>query len=396
MSVVVNILQKNKKTKKIGLNFLKSFTKEEGLYYGVPNNAYVIDEYKGQEDLRTTLFILYDQNIYGRGFSFLVKDNYDIELVLNYPSTKRDIEIFYKFIKNFCKNFKLDHFLQEDEEYSIDKIEELKEESIMFNQNIMKKMLKPNLTIFGCIYPIVLEEEFIKTLEKAQDDKVQNLFEEYLNMKQTIDCYFAKPLIYENKNDDKYLAKYVLTKDVPSIFPTNTYLPFGYNQNLKDNIRSWSVSLVDYKNDKYQVIKDISYDSFCKIIDISKYKKFDEKHIIITFDNNILSLINKDEINKAKKKMEEWLLHPNELGKKPSKLEYTNSFIDEFEDTCYIFKFKKNTLSKWTLGIVSESGTFSNMQKYSKRTEIKDAKEMLEVIKNYWKEQAKNIKINKD
>lgn len=38
---------------------------------------------------------------------------------------------------------------------------------------------------------------------------------------------------------------------------------------------------------------------------------------------------------------------------------------------------------------VSESGTFSEMKEYNKKTEIEDAQKILEMLKNYWKEMAK-------
>lgn len=380
MSVVVNISQNENKVKKIGLKFLETFANTQGLYYGILNNAYVIEGYKGENDIRNKLFVLYDKNIYGRGFSFLVKENYDIELVLNAPSLKIDIEIFYKFIKNFCLNFKIDKFYQEDLEYDIEKIENLKEESIKFNQSLIKIMLKPNLTIFGCIYPIVLEESFIKRIEKVKDEEAYDLFSKYLDTLQKKDCYFAKPLIYGKKDEDRYLAKYVLTKNVPSIFPVTTYLPFGYNQQLKKNIDSWTVSLVDLKNDKYEIIQDMLYDDFIKAINLSKYEKFDEKHVIITFDDNMLESIKKNAIKQAKNKIEEWLSNKQRLGKKPNTLKYTNNITDENKETYYIFKFKKNIIGKWIIGIASKKVAFSNMKEYNKNTEIKDAKELLEIL----------------
>jgi len=98
-----------------------------------------------------------------------------------------------------------------------------------------------------------------------------------------------------------------------------------------------------------------------------------------------------EEIKKAMLELENWLSDSHELGKKPSKIEYTNSFVDEDGIKCMIFKYKKNMLSKWLLGIVSESGTFSEMKEYNKKTEIEDAKMILEMLKNYWREMAKKM-----
>ena len=50
-----------------------------------------------------------------------------------------------------------------------------------------------------------------------------------------------------------------------------------------------------------------------------------------------------------------------------------------------IFKFKKSFFGKWLLGIVSESGTFSEMKEYNSSTETEDAKSLLHILKEYWK-----------
>ena len=47
--------------------------------------------------------------------------------------------------------------------------------------------------------------------------------------------------------------------------------------------------------------------------------------------------------------------------------------------------------SKWLLGIVSESGTFSEMQEYHKESELEDATRILEMLKAYWKQQADSL-----
>lgn len=98
-----------------------------------------------------------------------------------------------------------------------------------------------------------------------------------------------------------------------------------------------------------------------------------------------------DEIKGAMLELEGWLSDPHELGCKPAKIEYTNSFVDEDGIRCMIFKYKKAILGKWLLGIVSESGTFSEMQEYNKDTEIEDAKKILDMLKNYWRELAKKM-----
>lgn len=93
-------------------------------------------------------------------------------------------------------------------------------------------------------------------------------------------------------------------------------------------------------------------------------------------------------IEEAKTELIGWLAHPAELGKAPAKIEYVNAFEDEDGISCLIFKYKKSLLGRWLLGIVSESGTFSEMQEYKQETERADAEKLLEYLKDYWKKQA--------
>lgn len=90
----------------------------------------------------------------------------------------------------------------------------------------------------------------------------------------------------------------------------------------------------------------------------------------------------------AKNRLAEWLSDERELGARPAKMEYVESFVDEDEIACMIFKYKKSLFSKWMLGIVSDSGVFSEMQEFRQDTAVQDAKACLEFLKSYWKNLA--------
>lgn len=99
----------------------------------------------------------------------------------------------------------------------------------------------------------------------------------------------------------------------------------------------------------------------------------------------------------AQKAMSEWLSHPQELGKAPAKIECAGSF-DLHEMHYYMFKYKKGLLGKWLLGVcggyeddeLEHCGhVFSNMSEYNERTALEDAKQMVEMIRSYWMEQAR-------
>ena len=121
MSILVNIKQNPKNLKKIGLKFIKKIATAENLCFGVLNEACSFDEYEGGEDIRNQLLILFSRKSYGRGMSLTIDDNYNLELVLNFPATQTDINNFYKIIKNICKKLKTETFLQEETKYKVDK-----------------------------------------------------------------------------------------------------------------------------------------------------------------------------------------------------------------------------------------------------------------------------------
>ena len=90
-----------------------------------------------------------------------------------------------------------------------------------------------------------------------------------------------------------------------------------------------------------------------------------------------------------KQQVIEWLEHPHELGKKPSKIEFTKEFTNEDGVECKIFKYKKSIFSPWMLAIHSDSGVFSEMETYNEATEVEDAERLMELLNQYWKEMAK-------
>lgn len=107
--------------------------------------------------------------------------------------------------------------------------------------------------------------------------------------------------------------------------------------------------------------------------------------------------MNTEQMKAAKNAMIEWLSHPHELGKAPAKIECAGSF-DLHEMHYYMFKYKKGLLGKWLLGVcggydgdeLEHCGhVFSNMSEYNESTALEDAKQMVEMIRSYWMEQAR-------
>lgn len=95
--------------------------------------------------------------------------------------------------------------------------------------------------------------------------------------------------------------------------------------------------------------------------------------------------------------MEEWLSHPQELGKKPARLEIAGGF--ELHGLhYYIFKFKRTMLSPWKVAVCGGYGgdglghcghIFSEMEPYDPVDAQEKCVAMVEKIRQYWMERAK-------
>lgn len=94
--------------------------------------------------------------------------------------------------------------------------------------------------------------------------------------------------------------------------------------------------------------------------------------------------------------MEEWLSHPQELGKKPAKLEIAGEF-DLYDLHYYIFKFKKSVFDSWRVAVcggyegdsLGHCGhIYSEMELYDPSTAEEKCVAMVEKIRQYWMERA--------
>lgn len=107
--------------------------------------------------------------------------------------------------------------------------------------------------------------------------------------------------------------------------------------------------------------------------------------------------MNTKQMQAAKIAMIEWLSHPQELGKAPVKIECVGN-IDLHEMTYYIFKYKKTSFGKWLLGVCGgyegDGGehcghVYSEMEEYDEDSAVEKATEMIEKLRSYWMDQAK-------
>ena len=107
--------------------------------------------------------------------------------------------------------------------------------------------------------------------------------------------------------------------------------------------------------------------------------------------------MNASQMTAAQLMMHTWLSHPSELGKAPRNLQCMGEF-DHHELHYYIFRFKKNLLSPWMVGVAggyegnsleSAGHVFSHMRPYKEQNAEADCKAMVDLLRAYWMNQAK-------
>ena len=114
--------------------------------------------------------------------------------------------------------------------------------------------------------------------------------------------------------------------------------------------------------------------------------------------------MNEKQLVAATKNMIEWLAHPSELGHNVAKISLYDTFILDGL-TYYVFKYKERLIgSKWMLGVcggyeensLENCGhTFSEMQEFNEESAIEDSIKLVNLVKDYWIEEAKKIEERK-
>lgn len=369
MSVFVNIRQNKENPKKIGHKFLAQFAEAENLVYGVPNEAWVFTLYEGKNDIRNQLFMLYDPYRIARGFTFYLDGDCNIEMSLNLPCAEEDIAHFYHAVGALCKSCRVDSFEQEGEPHALSDIPALQEENILFNRRLIHEDIEENLTIFGSIYPIVIEDELYPKLRNSDEASAAKIFGDYLHEKQKDRYYFAKPALYKNDSNGMLNAYYTLTEDTPSIFPLNPHLPYGYNQENRELIENWRVGFAVKSGADYDMLGILDFDKVREIFDFDSCPKFDKAHIIVNAVGERLEKARRLIIENETAKLVSWL---GEKKIKTDKIEYV-----EKHGYVYLFKFKKGFLGKWQLAITGSGGAHSEFKPFNPETAKADADEML-------------------
>ncbi|MDE7327129.1 MAG: DUF4261 domain-containing protein [Lachnospiraceae bacterium] len=107
--------------------------------------------------------------------------------------------------------------------------------------------------------------------------------------------------------------------------------------------------------------------------------------------------MNTEQRDAAQQEMIRWLSGPLELGREPAQIECVGTF--KLRGLCYyIFRFKKNAGSRWTLGVCGgyKDGSlehcghiFSEPEEYGEVDAAKRSAHLVKRVNQYWKEQAR-------
>ena len=392
MSNVVRIRQDQETLQTIDLSFLKEWLMRQQLYFGVLNEAYALENYeKTDADIRGIRFVIFDRQCFGRGFQLLVEEDYDLELTLNAFATERDVQSFFLGIRDLCEELAVDEFEQEGERCFLDQIDAPYKELIKQNRWLVKHRLQERTTIFGCIYPIMIEESLIRHLALLEEPAAYRLYERYLDEKQHVEAYYGKPVVL--KEGSERTARYPLVEGALTILPLEGDWPQAYQLHELPQIQSWSVFLLKKKGEEGDLRREanIPYAEFMKLVRPMKCPHFDAAHLLVAYDEALDREVRAWQREQGKKRMIRWLSNERELGGPSARVEFVSAFTDADDVRCAIYKYKKSRFDRWLLGITSERGTFSEFREYREECAQEDARELLERLKTFWKRKAQEI-----
>lgn len=245
----------------------------EELSYGIGDECQRLDE--GKEGDYT---IIFDPENIGRGFDISF-DGTTVEMHLNYPNSRHDIELFYMMVSRVCGLQGAKTFLYEDEKHDLSEIERLIQQDIDASRSGLRSAMTMfeeegnHLTIFGVMHPLVMGE---KEIAEIGDDI--DKFGQWLNEKQQLDAYYAAPHFYQ-KQDGTLFGSYAIGAGIASIVPTTPEKPLFADKDM--TVDHWYVLLgnSDESKRKNDGIRAIPYDKMIESVQKSEY--YDADHIVV-------------------------------------------------------------------------------------------------------------------
>lgn len=280
--------------------FKAALTEEDlcpaGLQTGHWNHAGVLDE--GPDPGGR---VVYDPRRPGRGcyVSAVPGEKERAALRQNLTCTPRDLEVLYSLTERICRAWKTDRFEQDGAPCRLSDIPRLKEEQRKGCQSFLSFMARqweehkeefPLIT--GAVFPLYLEQE---TAERMREEDSLDFFAGYLEQKQAVDCYYAKPNFFRHNNGVDVLGVYSLTEGVDTILPAAPFVPPLYRLYLQDftlkdeEVTQWQVALgrtyTENGQMQFQTLGYVPFDRFARWAGLETQPRFDARHVRVCFDD---------------------------------------------------------------------------------------------------------------
>lgn len=232
--------------------------------------------------------VIYDPKKIGRGVSLTWSKDIknEIALTANFFSTKYDMEMFYEIIRNILHVWKTKNFEQDGVAFGEEDIDRLcteqKASSLSFMKDV-EQLVKGKggvITIFGAMFPLDID---VKLLEKFGTEKDEEGFADYLHRLQSVDAYYAVPLIYKNKKKpNSFFGNFAITSDTDTIFPTEAKTPLGFKDPATGEALQCEFFVVTlFSYEKKKIVGTMLFEDFMRMADVMSNPEFDKTHVLL-------------------------------------------------------------------------------------------------------------------
>ena len=250
----------------------------EHLHYG----NFVKDQLNVGE-LGETEFIAYNPKSIGRGFSVVwnPKEKKTIALRLPQPSTTQELNDFYAAIERMV-NYWNGKLIVDGSRVSLPDFLSAFDNMDDFNNKIIKQFSQQvldgehdTLTLYSTMWPLTIGKE-----EATMFMENPNYYAEWLHEKQSVNVYFASPDFYIG--DSGIFARYILTNNLPAVFPYQPTVPFGTTDpstGKQLECKEWLI-LLGIEGEA-EPLCEMEYSKFLSLIPENKKSKYDGNHFLL-------------------------------------------------------------------------------------------------------------------
>ncbi len=259
----------------------KKALKIEDITLGKYKYGYLDDYWRNTGELEEGYNVLYDPDNIGRGMEFQWSNNLknEINLRINFFSTKYDMEMFYEVIRNILHVWKVKSFEHDGSDCTEADLEELCKKVKKSNLDYIANIDQTNITtIFGAMRPIHLDIERVKSFG---ENKNEEGFADYLHNLQCPDDYYAVPIVIK-LNNTEFFGNYTIIAETDTIFPKKASDPILFkNPSTGEQLKCSFFVVTFVSNVKKRVVGRMAFDEFVEKAGIMNCPKHDMNHVFL-------------------------------------------------------------------------------------------------------------------